>query len=95
MLSADDSPAVIEHAQTRTRTYPYPYPHPYPHPYPYPHPHPSPGKLGISLEKNVVAKVGDPDTQAAAKGVQPGWVLVSIAGAQVEEDKAAGEPPRR
>lgn len=47
------------------------------------------GKLGISLEKNVVAKVGDPDTQAAAKGVQPGWVLVSIAGAQVEEDKAA------
>ena len=75
--------------------YPYPYPHPYPHPYPYPHPHPSPGKLGISLEKNVVAKVGDPDTQAAAKGVQPGWVLVSIAGAQVEEDKAAGEPPRR
>ena len=60
-----------------------------------PCPSPSPGKLGISLEKNVVAKVGDPGTQAAAKGVQAGWVLVSIAGAQVEEDKAASEPHRR
>ena len=42
-----------------------------------------------------MAKVGDPGTQAAAKGVQAGWVLVSIAGAQVEEDKAASEPHRR
>ena len=68
---------------------------PTPTPYLYPSPSPCPGKLGISLEKNVVAKVGDPGTQAAAKGVQPGWVLVSIAGAQVEEDKAASEPHRR
>ena len=70
-------------------------PTPTPYLYPYPSPSPSPGKLGISLEKNVVAKVGDPGTQAAAKGVQAGWVLVSIAGAQVEEDKAASEPHRR
>jgi len=47
------------------------------------------GKLGISLEKNVVAKVGDAGTQAADKGVKPGWVLFSIGGTEVEEDKAA------
>jgi len=47
------------------------------------------GKLGISLEKNIVAKVGDAGTQAADKGVKPGWVLFSIGGTEVEEDKAA------
>jgi len=47
------------------------------------------GKLGISLEKNVVAKVGEAGTQAADQGVQAGWVLFSIAGTEVEADKAA------
>jgi len=47
------------------------------------------GKLGISLEKNVVAKVGEAGTQAADKGVKPGWVLFSIGGTEVEADKAA------
>jgi len=47
------------------------------------------GKLGISLEKNVVAKVGEAGTQAADQGVQAGWVLFSIGGTEVEADKAA------
>ena len=47
------------------------------------------GKLGISLEKNVVAKVGDAGTQAAELGVQEGWVLKSVGGTDVPADKAS------
>jgi len=47
------------------------------------------GKLGISLEKNVVAKVGEAGTQAADQGVKEGWVLYSIAGTEVEADKSS------
>ena len=51
------------------------------------------GKLGISLEKNVVAKVGEAGTQAADQGVKEGWVLYSIAGTEVEADKSSSESP--
>ena len=71
---------------------PIPNPNPTPTPNPTPNPYPPPGKLGISLEKNVVAKVGEAGTQAADQGVQAGWVLFSIAGTEVEADKAASEP---
>ena len=47
------------------------------------------GRLGISLEKNVVTKVGEAGTQAAAQGVKVGWVLRSINGTAVTADKAA------
>ena len=36
------------------------------------------GKLGMTLEKNCVAKVGEAGTQAVTHGVQPGWVLRKI-----------------
>ena len=38
------------------------------------------GKLGMTLEKNCVAKVGEAGTQAVTHGVQPGWVLREIGG---------------
>eukprot|EP00320_Phaeocystis_rex_P003467 CAMPEP_0119063900 /NCGR_PEP_ID=MMETSP1178-20130426/7117_1 /TAXON_ID=33656 /ORGANISM="unid sp, Strain CCMP2000" /LENGTH=261 /DNA_ID=CAMNT_0007045291 /DNA_START=39 /DNA_END=824 /DNA_ORIENTATION=+ len=47
------------------------------------------GKLGITLENNVVAKVGEAGTQAADQGVRAGWVLRSIGGTEVAADKAA------
>ena len=49
----------------------------------------SAGKLGMTLEKNCVAKVGEASTQAATHGVQPGWVLRKIGDADAATETKA------
>lgn len=47
------------------------------------------GKLGMTLEKNCVAKVGEAGTQAVTHGVQPGWVLRKIGDADAATETKA------
>jgi len=47
------------------------------------------GKLGMSLEGNVVSKVGEASSQAGSQGVRAGWVLRYIGDAPATEETKA------
>jgi len=47
------------------------------------------GKLGMDIERNVVVKVNDENSNAKDLGIKVGWVITEVNGKQVRGDKKA------